>query len=1431
MGDLHAIFDNVPDRAEELQLSELLSRMRDSVVVSLSKLRQLSVRLSKDMFKAKMPSQLDINESRSYLASQWGMGQLVQDLVILCASTTPPGTRLTGAQEAKSFLDQVVRQFTMDHGIEVPVQLSSAGQDVSESEPSDATIQRLDDQKKTLEANTSIPSNSQCSSCRHAEDVESVVQEQKSAVSSLRLELDGLTAELGTEFMTGIVPLWSKFKVRRYNSSHSWALQDLWSIFHNVSARKILDYSEVAIRKRCAMVVRRANPQLVAVMKDMVQHQTDSESAAVRSLLEEMIKNCCGTSSSLQLSVYLECDHYQPPNLLDNQRQAKGVKVNRATNDNAPRWAVATRASAPGMGIWECDKALSTEFTNLVRDSRSKGLEFQDKTILITGASPGSIGFEVMRGLLQGGAKVVVTTRSMASHVIQQYQGLYMDNGATGSELVVVNFNQGSQQDIRDLARYIYDPQEGLGWDLDHILPFAALSEECEIDSIDSRSELSHRIMLINVLRLLGNIKERKDIDDNGLGPAPTQVILPLSPNHGQFGNDGLYAESKLGLEGLLHKWHSESWASHFSICGAVIGWVRGTGLMGRSDVFAADVEKKTGIHTFNQAEMASCILAAMGEPLAIHNERQPLYVDLSGGMAGVPSLRRVLDEVRADLQSQRDCKRAVAEDLLVDHALEAKWSVHHQEIHGAFENQKTISPLSTVDLGFPTLTQHPKIHTKEHDVGEQLNDMLDLDRVVVITGFGEVGPYGSARTRWQVEETGTLSTAGYIELAWTMGLIRHHDGPLRDGYPYAGWVDSKSGLPINDCDVKARYGEFIDEHTGIRRIEPELDDGYTPDQKQFLQEIVVESDMPPFTVPKDVANQYKAQHGDKAVITSKSESECFVKLRKGATLLIPVSTHFDRDLAGQVPTGWDARAYGVPDWVISQVDRVTLFALISTVEAFLSSGIVDTFEIYKHLHVSEVGNCIGSGLGGTKSLKDMFRSRYLGKDIPNSTLQETFINSIAAWINMLVVSSSGPIRTPVGACATSIESLESGYEMIVSQKARMCIVGGADDMCEEVAYEFARMQATVNSDQEAASGREPSESSRPMTTSRAGFVESQGAGVQILTSAKLALEMGLPIRGIVAYVSTASDRIGRSLPAPGNGLLVNAKENVRSDGEAALSLDLASRKARFLEHQRQIREDFTSPPPGKTRESQSSSHGLCLTEGERVGRVIEFQEKQARFFYGNGFWHNQPHIAPIRGCLASWGLSIDDLDFASLHGTSTMLNDANETSVLQQQLSHLGRREGNTMFTICQKYLTGHSKGAAGAWMVNGCLQAMETGLVPGNRNADNISADVEKNSSLCFLHRSIQTSGLKACSVTSFGFGQKNAQAIIVHPRYLFASLKEADYMDYRRKVESRAKKANYEFQKGMAMGELFVAKETAPYPSGEYSKVMLDPHARLE
>lgn len=151
-------------------------------------------------------------------------------------------------------------------------------------------------------------------------------------------------------------------------------------------------------------------------------------------------------------------------------------------------------------------------------------------------------------------------------------------------------------------------------------------------------------------------------------------------------------------------------------------------------------------------------------------------------------------------------------------------------------------------------------------------------------------------------------------------------------------------------------------------------------------------------------------------------------------------------------------------------------------------------------------------------------------------------------------------------------------------------------------------------------------------------------------------------------------------------------------------------------------------------------------------------------------------------------------------------------------------------MMGIFQKYLTGHPKGAAGAWMMNGCLQVLNSGLVPGNRNADNIDAVMEKFDYIVYPSRSIQTDGIKAFSVTSFGFGQKGAQAIGIHPKYLYATLDEATYSAYCTKVEARQKRAYRYFHNGLINNTLFVAKSHAPYADNQMGAVFLNPEARV-
>ncbi|RMZ03093.1 hypothetical protein D0860_06945 [Hortaea werneckii] len=1073
---------------------------------------------------------------------------------------------------------------------------------------------------------------------------------------------------------------------------------------------------------------------------------------------------------------------------------------------------------------WEYSKKLTSIYLDGLEQAARAGVTFQNKNVLMTGAGAGSIGAEVLQGLISGGAKVIVTTSRYSREVTEYYQSMYARFGARGSQLVVVPFNQGSQQDVNALVDYIYDDKKGLGWDLDYIVPFAAIPENGrEIDNIDSKSELAHRIMLTNLLRMLGSVKAHKA--ENGFETRPAQVILPLSPNHGTFGNDGLYSESKLALETLFNRWHSESWGNYLTICGAVIGWTRGTGLMGGNNIVAEGVEKY-GVRTFSQQEMAFNLLGLMSPSIVNLCQMEPVFADLNGGLQFLPNLKELMTKLRKDITESSEIRRAVTRETAVENKV-----VNGEESEALYKNVK-VDKRANLKFDFPKL---PDWKSEVEPINGDLKGMVDLEKVVVVTGFSEVGPWGNSRTRWEMEAYGEFSLEGCVEMAWMMGLIKNHNGPLK-GKSYSGWVDTKSGEPVDDKDVKPKYESHILEHSGIRLIEPELFNGYDPNKKQMLQEIQIQEDLDPFEASKETAHEFKREHGDHVEIFELESGEYQVRLKKNATLHIPKALRFDRLVAGQVPTGWNAKLYGVPDDIIEQVDPVTLYVLVSTAEALLSSGITDPYEFYKYVHISEVGNCIGSGIGGTTALRGMYKDRFMDKPLQKDILQESFINTMSAWVNMLLMSSTGPIRTPVGACATAVESIDIGYDCIVEGKARMCFVGGFDDFQEEGSYEFGNMGATSNAENEFAHGRTPKEMSRPTTTTRNGFMESQGCGMQVIMDAKLALDMGVPIYGILGLTATATDKIGRSVPAPGQGVLTTAREQPSKFPSPLL--DIKYRKRQMDLRRKQIKNWQESElmylqeevSAMKQQGGEFSESDYMEDRAAHIEREAKRQEKDALFSLGNNFWKQDPRIAPLRGALATWGLTIDDLSVASFHGTSTVANDKNESDVICQQMKHLGRKKGNALMGIFQKYLTGHPKGAAGAWMFNGCLQVLNSGLVPGNRNADNIDKVMEKFDYIVYPSQSIQTDGIKAFSVTSFGFGQKGAQAIGIHPKYLFATLDHAQFQTYKQKVEARQKKTYRYYHDGLINNTMFRAKDKSPYDDSQLSQVFLNPEARV-
>ncbi len=1445
VGILETEFSTLPPSPEDLSISELGKGIQQSFSGNLGK---ESSRLVSRFLSAKMPAGYAQKDIRNYLEQAWGVGVGRQTSILLFAVTAEPASRIPTVDSAKEFFDSMATRYASI----VAINLSKNAVSSSQQSSAPAVVDLKQIQALREEQNEHLSKHFKILAEHLGIDLlsNSRINELEPLEQKQRSKLEIWSSELEDEFETGIQPVFDTRKIRRFSSWWNNGRQDIISLFRELQSDTMMNGS--AMEEKIMHISNKSDhfvPKMVNYLANMAsetQPTGPNEYCAIARKLSAALnvdKNVDPTFRFFQRTMAPETavdqagdiQYREVPRKPDDSTSYARLLRRRNSLGNHGRYQPFVEIQSRLGNQWHFDALKTETLLGVFDQGESSGMTFAGKEVLLTGAGPKSIGAEVLRGLLMGGARVIVTTSRTPAETKTFYQNLYADYGARGSELTVVPFNQGSRHDCTALIDHIYS-ESGMGRNLDVVIPFAAISERAEIDGIGSRSELAHRLMLTNVLRILGDVVRNKNV--RNINTRPTQVLLPLSPNHGIFGGDGLYAESKLGLESLLSRFHSETWSDCLHICGAVIGWTRGTELMGDNDILAQAIESRNAL-TFSQREMAFNLLTLITEPIAKMCESESILVKLDGGLDNVPDLKNLLINSRADLNQMSSIRKTiVAEDELEEKTLRGDDT--NLATNGHVDDQ---SKRSTIRVGYPALPNF------DRDIAplRYLEGMVDLSSVPVVVGFSELGPWGSARTRWEMESRGAFSQEGFIEMAWMMNIIKHFSGE-KDGSHYAGWVDTKTGAKVQDSQVGELYGRRILEHSGVRIVESELFGGYDPGKKEYLHEVAISETLPKFDASRSAAEAFKLRHGDKVSIRQIEGSDDFqVQLKQGASVMISKAVPFEGFVAGQIPTGWDATKYGLPNDIVSQVDPVTAYALCCAAEALYSAGISDANEFLQHIHISEIGNFVGSMMGGTTKVRNMYKDRYLDKDVQGDVMQETYLNTTAAWINMLLLGAAGPIKTPTGACATGIESIDSACESLLSGKTKLCFTGGTDDFQEEESYAFRTMNATVNPQEEFDKGRLPSEMSRPTSDTRAGFMEAQGSGMQILTTADLALRLGLPIYGVIAASTMAADKISRSVPAPGQGILSFARQTPEVSASLLLDMEYRSREMKIAiervqdwrtaslhkayrdakEHARVV---LASDAPARFKVDETRSSKSLPATISTINSSTNLQIKELKRLWGNDFRRQNPDISPLQAALATWGLTIDDIDFVSLHATSTKANDKNEPEILNKQMSHLGRTLGNPLLAICQKSLTGHPKAPAAAFMLNGCLQALDTGLVPGNRNADNVDPLLSAIPHLTFPTRSIQTKSLKAFSMTSFGFGQKGGQLIGIHPRYLYGAIDRACYESYAARVMKRTRLCNRAYLYAMLENRIIACKTAPPYSPADQDAVLLDPRSRI-
>jgi 3-oxoacyl-[acyl-carrier-protein] synthase II len=129
-----------------------------------------------------------------------------------------------------------------------------------------------------------------------------------------------------------------------------------------------------------------------------------------------------------------------------------------------------------------------------------------------------------------------------------------------------------------------------------------------------------------------------------------------------------------------------------------------------------------------------------------------------------------------------------------------------------------------------------------------------------------------------------------------------------------------------------------------------------------------------------------------------------------------------------------------------------------------------------------------------------------------------------------------------------------------------------------------------------------------------------------------------------------------------------------------------------------------------------------------------------------------------ITRALQDAGLSPEDVDYISAHGTATPLNDASETAAVKAALGEHAYK----VAISSTKSMTGHVMGATGAIESVFCTLAIRDQILPPTINYETPDPDCD----LDYVPNEARPASVRVCLNNAFGFGGHNA--VLVFKKY---------------------------------------------------------------
>ncbi len=194
--------------------------------------------------------------------------------------------------------------------------------------------------------------------------------------------------------------------------------------------------------------------------------------------------------------------------------------------------------------------------------------------------------------------------------------------------------------------------------------------------------------------------------------------------------------------------------------------------------------------------------------------------------------------------------------------------------------------------------------------------------------------------------------------------------------------------------------------------------------------------------------------------------------------------------------------------------------------------------------------------------------------------------------------------------------------------------------------------------------------------------------------------------------------------------------------------------------------------PQGASRPFDNDRDGFVIAEGAGIVILeeLEFAKKRGARIYAelkgyaaNADAHHITAPAPqgegAQRCmtlaLKDAGLAPTDVDYINAHGTSTKMNDANETLAIKKVFGDHARK----VMVSSTKSMTGHMLGAAGGVETAICALSISRGIVPPTINYTTPDPECD----LDYVPNTAREVRVRTALSNSFGFGGTNACLVI--------------------------------------------------------------------